>query len=126
MSGYNDVITFPKGAASIKVQQRSVRTQIHDGNYLALAKPNGQYILNGGLTLTTMKKDIEYSGKKSFFFQIKNSSPDQICFFRNNSSIFWCSSQLRKDRIYQTLVRATHSKNSEPWHLRRQYFASAH
>ena len=63
LSGYNNVFTFPKGAASIKIQQKSFRNQIHDGNYLALVRPNGHYIFNGGLTLTTIKKDIEINGK---------------------------------------------------------------
>ena len=67
LSGYSDVFTFPKGAASIKIQQKSFRNQVHDGNYLALVQANGNYILNGGLTLTTIKKDIKVNGKKQRF-----------------------------------------------------------
>ena len=64
-SGYNDVITFPKGAASIKVVQRGFRNQIHDGNYLALVDSNDRYLLNGDITLTNVKTDVTVNGTES-------------------------------------------------------------
>eukprot|EP00059_Ciona_intestinalis_P001979 XP_002121984.1 A disintegrin and metalloproteinase with thrombospondin motifs 4 [Ciona intestinalis] len=62
VAGYNNVITLPVGAASIKIEQRGFHNKVYDGNYLALKKPNGQYILNGALILSTIKRDIEVNG----------------------------------------------------------------
>ena len=62
------MITFPKGAASIHVNQRGHKNQMHDGNYLALVNSAGRYLLNGGLTLSTVQKDIEVNGKFNRFY----------------------------------------------------------
>ncbi|CAK8693253.1 unnamed protein product [Clavelina lepadiformis] len=61
-AGYNDVLTLPVGAASIKIKQRGFHNKVHDGNYLALVNSKGRYLLNGALTLSTVEKDIEVNG----------------------------------------------------------------
>lgn len=64
-SGYSNVVRFPKGAASIKVVQKGFRT--HDGNYLALVDSGNNYLLNGDITLTNVKTDVQANGKLTSF-----------------------------------------------------------
>ncbi|XP_069745131.1 A disintegrin and metalloproteinase with thrombospondin motifs 1 [Narcine bancroftii] len=60
--GYQEVVTIPAGATNIDIKQRSLRGARHDGNYLALKKLDGTYILNGDYTLSTLEQDISYHG----------------------------------------------------------------
>ncbi|XP_038657337.1 A disintegrin and metalloproteinase with thrombospondin motifs 1 [Scyliorhinus canicula] len=60
--GYQEVVTIPAGATNIDIKQRSLRGIRHDGNYLALKKVDGTYLLNGEYTLSTLEQDISYQG----------------------------------------------------------------
>ncbi|XP_067849450.1 A disintegrin and metalloproteinase with thrombospondin motifs 1 [Heptranchias perlo] len=60
--GYQEVVTIPAGTTNIDIKQRSLRGARHDGNYLALKKVDGTYLLNGEYTLSTMEQDISYQG----------------------------------------------------------------
>ncbi|XP_020379997.2 A disintegrin and metalloproteinase with thrombospondin motifs 1 [Rhincodon typus] len=60
--GYQEVVTIPAGATNIDIKQRSLHGARHDGNYLALKKVDGTYLLNGEYTLSTLEQDISYQG----------------------------------------------------------------
>ncbi|MBN3315903.1 ATS8 metalloproteinase, partial [Atractosteus spatula] len=60
--GYNDIVTIPAGATNIDVKQRSHRGIKHDGNYLAVRAEEGEYILNGNFSVSTVEQDIPVSG----------------------------------------------------------------
>ncbi|XP_072310345.1 A disintegrin and metalloproteinase with thrombospondin motifs 8-like isoform X2 [Eucyclogobius newberryi] len=60
--GYNDIVTIPVGATNIDVKQRSHRGLKHDGNYLAVKRESGGYILNGNFSVSTVEQDIPVHG----------------------------------------------------------------
>ncbi|KAJ1175047.1 hypothetical protein NDU88_000338 [Pleurodeles waltl] len=60
--GYNDIITIPAGATNIDIKRRSSRGVKRDGNYLALKKMDGSYLLNGNLAISAMEQDILVKG----------------------------------------------------------------
>ncbi|KAF3692583.1 A disintegrin and metalloproteinase with thrombospondin motifs 8 [Channa argus] len=77
--GYNDIVTIPIGATNIDVKQRSHGGNKHDGNYLAIKRENGGYILNGNLSISTMEQDIlvlgavlKYSGSSTTLERIQS------------------------------------------------------
>uniref|UniRef100_A0A3Q3JQP1 Peptidase M12B domain-containing protein n=1 Tax=Monopterus albus TaxID=43700 RepID=A0A3Q3JQP1_MONAL len=61
-SGYSDIVTIPIGATNIDIKQRSHRGIKHDGNYLAIQRENGDYILNGNFSVSTVEQDIPVLG----------------------------------------------------------------
>ncbi|KAL4608622.1 A disintegrin and metalloproteinase with thrombospondin motifs 8-like [Arapaima gigas] len=62
MYGYNDIVTIPAGATNIDVKQRSHHGFEHDGNYLAVVGEDGEYILNGNFSVSTVEQDIPVQG----------------------------------------------------------------
>ncbi|KAI5098767.1 A disintegrin and metalloproteinase with thrombospondin motifs 8 [Silurus meridionalis] len=62
LQGYNDIVTIPVGATNIDIKQRSHNAKKHDGNYLAIKKENGEYILNGNFSVSTIEQDIPANG----------------------------------------------------------------
>ncbi|KAK7883176.1 hypothetical protein WMY93_029350 [Mugilogobius chulae] len=60
--GYNDIVTIPVGATNIDIKQRSHRGLKHDGNYLAVKRESGGYILNGNFSVSTVEQDIPVHG----------------------------------------------------------------
>lgn len=60
--GYNDIVTIPVGATNIDIKQRSHRGLKHDGNYLAVKRESGGYILNGNFSVSTVEQDIPVQG----------------------------------------------------------------
>ncbi|KAI4905184.1 hypothetical protein NFI96_013898 [Prochilodus magdalenae] len=60
--GYSDIVTIPVGATNIDIKQRSHGGVKHDGNYLAVKRENGEYILNGNFSVSTAEQDIPARG----------------------------------------------------------------
>ncbi|KAL6470950.1 hypothetical protein MHYP_G00196000 [Metynnis hypsauchen] len=60
--GYSDIVTIPVGATNIDIKQRSHGGVKHDGNYLAVKRENGEYILNGNFSVSTVEQDIPTRG----------------------------------------------------------------
>uniref|UniRef100_A0A8C3A7W7 ADAM metallopeptidase with thrombospondin type 1 motif 8 n=1 Tax=Cyclopterus lumpus TaxID=8103 RepID=A0A8C3A7W7_CYCLU len=60
--GYSDIVTIPVGATNVDVKQRSHRGIKHDGNYLAVKRGSGGYILNGNFSVSTVEQDIPVMG----------------------------------------------------------------
>ncbi|XP_062872668.1 A disintegrin and metalloproteinase with thrombospondin motifs 8 [Trichomycterus rosablanca] len=79
IQGYSDIVTIPKGATNIDIKQRSQRVRKHDGNYLAIKRENGEYLLNGNFSVFTVEQDIptdgavlKYSGSASSLERIQS------------------------------------------------------
>uniref|UniRef100_A0A3Q3XGH4 Peptidase M12B domain-containing protein n=1 Tax=Mola mola TaxID=94237 RepID=A0A3Q3XGH4_MOLML len=77
--GYSDIITIPVGATNIDIKQRSLRGIKHDGNYLAVKRVSGGYILNGNFSVSTVEQDIpvlgavlKYSGSSTTLERIQS------------------------------------------------------
>ncbi|XP_029699517.1 A disintegrin and metalloproteinase with thrombospondin motifs 8 isoform X3 [Takifugu rubripes] len=77
--GYSDIITIPVGATNIDIKQRSHRGLKHDGNYLAIKREGGSYILNGNYSISTVEQDIpvlgavlKYSGSSTTLERIQS------------------------------------------------------
>ncbi|XP_049581654.1 A disintegrin and metalloproteinase with thrombospondin motifs 8 isoform X1 [Syngnathus scovelli] len=77
--GYSDIVTIPVGATNIDIKQRSHRGIKHDGNYLAIMRESGSYILNGNFSVSTMEQDIpvlgavlKYSGSSTTLERIQS------------------------------------------------------
>ncbi|XP_024113751.1 A disintegrin and metalloproteinase with thrombospondin motifs 8 [Oryzias melastigma] len=77
--GYSDIVTIPYGATNIDIKQRSHRGLKHDGNYLAVKRENGEFILNGNFSVTTVEQDIpvlgavlKYSGSSTTLERIQS------------------------------------------------------
>ncbi|XP_029372857.1 A disintegrin and metalloproteinase with thrombospondin motifs 8 [Echeneis naucrates] len=77
--GYSDIVTIPVGATNIDIKQRSHRGIKHDGNYLAIKRENGGYILNGNFSVSTVEQDIpvlgavlKYSGSSTTLERIQS------------------------------------------------------
>ncbi|KAK1785862.1 hypothetical protein P4O66_003122 [Electrophorus voltai] len=62
IQGYSDIVTIPLGATNIDIKQRSHKGIKHDGNYLAVKRENGEYILNGNFSVSTVEQDIPARG----------------------------------------------------------------
>ncbi|TNN53843.1 A disintegrin and metalloproteinase with thrombospondin motifs 8 [Liparis tanakae] len=60
--GYSDIVTIPVGATNVDVKQRSPRGIKHDGNYLAVKRGSGGYILNGNFSVSTMEQYLPVRG----------------------------------------------------------------
>ncbi|CAG6007501.1 unnamed protein product [Menidia menidia] len=77
--GYSDIVTIPIGATNIDIKQRSHRGIKHDGNYLAVKRESGAYILNGNFSVSTVEQDIpvlgavlKYSGSSTTLERIQS------------------------------------------------------
>uniref|UniRef100_A0A8D3B0J5 ADAM metallopeptidase with thrombospondin type 1 motif 8 n=1 Tax=Scophthalmus maximus TaxID=52904 RepID=A0A8D3B0J5_SCOMX len=77
--GYSDIVTIPIGATNIDIKQRSQRGIKHDGNYLAVKRESGGYILNGNFSVSTVEQDIpvlgavlKYSGSSTTLERIQS------------------------------------------------------
>ncbi|XP_070986825.1 A disintegrin and metalloproteinase with thrombospondin motifs 8-like [Oncorhynchus clarkii lewisi] len=77
--GYSDIVTIPVGATNIDIKQRSHRNIKHDGNYLAVKRESGGYILNGNFSVSTVEQDIpvlgavlKYSGSSTTLERIQS------------------------------------------------------
>ncbi|KAM3875424.1 A disintegrin and metalloproteinase with thrombospondin motifs 8-like [Diretmus argenteus] len=77
--GYCDIVTIPVGATNIDIKQRSHRGIKHDGNYLAIKRESGSYILNGNFSVSTVEQDIpvlgavlKYSGSSTTLERIQS------------------------------------------------------
>ncbi|XP_068601901.1 A disintegrin and metalloproteinase with thrombospondin motifs 8-like [Brachionichthys hirsutus] len=77
--GYSDIITIPVGATNVDIKQRSHRGIKHDGNYLAIKRESGGYILNGNFSVSTVEQDIpvlgavlKYSGSSTTMERIQS------------------------------------------------------
>ncbi|CDQ68771.1 unnamed protein product [Oncorhynchus mykiss] len=77
--GYSDIVTIPVGATNIDIKQRSHRNITHDGNYLAVKRESGGYILNGNFSVSTVEQDIpvlgavlKYSGSSTTLERIQS------------------------------------------------------
>ncbi|KAI1893463.1 hypothetical protein AGOR_G00123980 [Albula goreensis] len=77
--GYSDIVTIPAGATNIDIKQRSHRGIKHDGNYLAVKREGGPYILNGNFSVSTVEQDIpvlgavlKYSGSSTTLERIQS------------------------------------------------------
>lgn len=77
--GYCDIVTIPVGATNIDIKQRSHRGIKHDGNYLAIKRESGGYILNGNFSVSTVEQDIpvlgavlKYSGSSTTLERIQS------------------------------------------------------
>ncbi|XP_038817305.1 A disintegrin and metalloproteinase with thrombospondin motifs 8-like [Salvelinus namaycush] len=77
--GYSDIVTIPVGATNIDIKQRSHRNIKHDGNYLAIKRESGGYILNGNFSVSTVEQDIpvlgavlKYSGSSTTLERIQS------------------------------------------------------
>lgn len=67
------------GATNIDIKQRSHRGIKHDGNYLAIKRDSGGYILNGNFSVSTVEQDIpvlgavlKYSGSSTTLERIQS------------------------------------------------------
>lgn len=72
-------MTIPVGATNIDIKQRSHRGIKHDGNYLAVRREAGGYILNGNFSVSTVEQDIpvlgavlKYSGSSTTLERIQS------------------------------------------------------
>ncbi|XP_017289296.1 A disintegrin and metalloproteinase with thrombospondin motifs 8 [Kryptolebias marmoratus] len=77
--GYSDIVTIPMGATNIDIKQRSHKGIKHDGNYLAVKRESGTYILNGNFSVSTVEQDIpvlgavlKYSGSSTTLERIQS------------------------------------------------------
>ncbi|XP_075695216.1 A disintegrin and metalloproteinase with thrombospondin motifs 8 [Rhinoderma darwinii] len=80
--GYTDIVTIPAGATSIDVKQRSHRSVIYDGIYLAIRTADGTYLLNGDYAVSSIEQDVHlrgtvllYSGSNTTLERIQSFHP---------------------------------------------------
>ncbi|KAM4015185.1 A disintegrin and metalloproteinase with thrombospondin motifs 8 [Anomaloglossus baeobatrachus] len=80
--GYSDIVTIPAGATSIDVKQRSHRSVIYDGIYLAIKRADGSYLLNGDYAVSSIEHDVHlrgsillYSGSNTTLERIQSFQP---------------------------------------------------
>lgn len=80
--GYTDIVTIPAGATSIDVKQRSHRSVIYDGIYLAIRRADGSYLLNGDFAVSSIEQDVHlrgtvllYSGSNTTLERIQSFHP---------------------------------------------------
>ncbi len=60
--GYTDVVKIPAGSTHIKVRQHKAKDQTRYTAYLALRRPNGEYLLNGKFMISTSETIIPLNG----------------------------------------------------------------
>uniref|UniRef100_A0A8C6PZU4 ADAM metallopeptidase with thrombospondin type 1 motif 5 n=1 Tax=Nothobranchius furzeri TaxID=105023 RepID=A0A8C6PZU4_NOTFU len=60
--GYTDVVKIPTGSTHIKVRQHKAKDQTRFTAYLALRRPNGEYLLNGKFMISTSETIILLNG----------------------------------------------------------------
>uniref|UniRef100_A0A8C2X4U9 ADAM metallopeptidase with thrombospondin type 1 motif 5 n=1 Tax=Cyclopterus lumpus TaxID=8103 RepID=A0A8C2X4U9_CYCLU len=60
--GYTDVVKIPIGSTHIKVRQHKAKDQIRYTAYLALRRPNKEYLLNGKFMISTSETIIPLNG----------------------------------------------------------------
>ncbi|XP_051962950.1 A disintegrin and metalloproteinase with thrombospondin motifs 8-like [Xyrauchen texanus] len=60
--GYRDIVTIPSGATTINIKQQSHGSLPNDGHYLAVRRENGEYILNGNYSVSTVEQYIPVHG----------------------------------------------------------------
>ncbi|XP_041835207.1 A disintegrin and metalloproteinase with thrombospondin motifs 5 [Melanotaenia boesemani] len=60
--GYTDVVKIPAGSTHIKVRQHKAPDQTRYTAYLALRRPNGEYLLNGKFMISTSETIIPLNG----------------------------------------------------------------
>lgn len=60
--GYTDVVKIPAGSTHIKVRQHKAKDQTRYTAYLALRRPNGDYLLNGKFMISTSETVIPLNG----------------------------------------------------------------
>ncbi|CAK9295520.1 unnamed protein product [Gordionus sp. m RMFG-2023] len=58
--GYNNVGRIPVGAMNIDIRQYGMHGIEADDNYLALRSDKGEYLINGGNSITMTRLDIKY------------------------------------------------------------------
>uniref|UniRef100_A0A673BTS2 Peptidase M12B domain-containing protein n=1 Tax=Sphaeramia orbicularis TaxID=375764 RepID=A0A673BTS2_9TELE len=60
--GYTDVVKIPAGSTHIKIRQHKAKDQTRYTAYLALRRPNGDYLLNGKFMISTSETIIPLNG----------------------------------------------------------------
>uniref|UniRef100_A0A8C9Z4I2 ADAM metallopeptidase with thrombospondin type 1 motif 5 n=1 Tax=Sander lucioperca TaxID=283035 RepID=A0A8C9Z4I2_SANLU len=60
--GYTDVVKIPAGSTHIKVRQHKAKDQTRYTAYLALRRPNNEYLLNGKFVISTSETIIVLNG----------------------------------------------------------------
>uniref|UniRef100_A0A8D3DTT5 ADAM metallopeptidase with thrombospondin type 1 motif 5 n=1 Tax=Scophthalmus maximus TaxID=52904 RepID=A0A8D3DTT5_SCOMX len=60
--GYTDVVKIPAGSTHIKVRQHKAKDQTRYTAYLALRRPNNEYLLNGKFMISTSESIIPLIG----------------------------------------------------------------
>ncbi|KAK7877368.1 hypothetical protein WMY93_031923 [Mugilogobius chulae] len=60
--GYTDVVKIPAGSTHIKVRQHKVKDQTRYSAYLAVRRPNSDYLLNGKFMISTSETIITVNG----------------------------------------------------------------
>ncbi|XP_029377302.1 A disintegrin and metalloproteinase with thrombospondin motifs 5 isoform X2 [Echeneis naucrates] len=60
--GYTDVVKIPAGSTHVKVRQHKAKDQTRYTAYLALRRPNGEYLLNGKFMISTSETIIPFNG----------------------------------------------------------------
>ena len=79
--GYNDIVTIPRGAANILVEQFAINSDRGDENYLSLRTSNGDYLLNGNFLVNGFRREIrvrgasfDYSGSHHYAERLNTSA----------------------------------------------------
>ncbi|XP_069554510.1 A disintegrin and metalloproteinase with thrombospondin motifs 5 [Brachyistius frenatus] len=60
--GYTEVVKIPAGSTHVKVRQHKAKDQTRYTAYLALRRPNGEYLLNGKFMISTSETIIPLNG----------------------------------------------------------------
>ncbi|XP_075950624.1 A disintegrin and metalloproteinase with thrombospondin motifs 5 isoform X1 [Anarhichas minor] len=60
--GYTDVVKIPAGSTHVKVRQHKAKDQTRYTGYLALRRPNNEYLLNGKFMISTSETIIPLNG----------------------------------------------------------------
>ncbi|CAL9698535.1 unnamed protein product [Knipowitschia caucasica] len=60
--GYTDVVKIPSGSTHIKVRQHKAKDQTRYSAYLAVRKPNSDYLLNGKFMISTSETIVPVNG----------------------------------------------------------------
>uniref|UniRef100_A0A3Q3SYD4 ADAM metallopeptidase with thrombospondin type 1 motif 5 n=1 Tax=Mastacembelus armatus TaxID=205130 RepID=A0A3Q3SYD4_9TELE len=60
--GYTDVVKIPAGSTHIKIRQHKAKDQTRYTAYLAIRRPNSEYLLNGKFMISTSETIIPLNG----------------------------------------------------------------